>query len=69
MPVALAVLVVAPTVVKESRPDGRPKPDVPGAVSVTLGLPAVVLGLTQAAGEHGWGSPRGAAVAGGACCC
>lgn len=56
VPVALAVLVIAPTVIKESRPDERPKLDVPGAVSVTLGLLAIVLGLTQA-GEHGWGSP------------
>ncbi|MEV5846702.1 MFS transporter [Streptomyces sp. NPDC051985] len=55
VPVVVAVLVVAPTVVKESRPDERPRLDVPGAVSVTLGLLAVVLGLTQA-GEHGWGS-------------
>ncbi|MCL6673571.1 MFS transporter [Streptomyces panaciradicis] len=55
VPVALAVLVVAPTVIKESRPDERPKLDLPGAVSVTLGLLAVVFGLTQA-GEHGWGS-------------
>ncbi|MEV5172506.1 MFS transporter [Streptomyces flaveolus] len=55
VPVALAVLLVAPTVIKESRPDERPKLDVPGAVSVTLGLLAIVLGLTQA-GEHGWGS-------------
>ncbi|MFF7978634.1 MFS transporter [Streptomyces sp. NPDC007901] len=55
VPVAVAVLIVAPTVIKESRPDERPKLDVPGAVSVTLGLLAVVLGLTQA-GEHGWGS-------------
>jgi len=55
VPVALAVLCVAPTVIKESRPDERPKLDVPGAVSVTLGLLAVVFGLTQA-GEHGWGS-------------
>ncbi|MFJ9120320.1 MFS transporter [Streptomyces sp. NPDC102394] len=55
VPVALAVLIVAPTVIKESRPDERPKLDLPGAVSVTLGLLAVVFGLTQA-GEHGWGS-------------
>jgi EmrB/QacA subfamily drug resistance transporter len=55
VPVALAVLVIAPTVIKESRPDERPKLDVPGAVSVTLGLLAIVFGLTQA-GEHGWGS-------------
>ncbi|MEV6761513.1 MFS transporter [Streptomyces sp. NPDC051105] len=55
VPVALAVLIVAPTVIEDSRPDERPKLDVPGAVSVTLGLLAVVLGLNQA-GEHGWGS-------------
>ncbi len=55
VPVALAVLVIAPTVIKESRPDERPKLDVPGAISVTLGLLAIAFGLTQA-GEHGWGS-------------
>ncbi|MEU9440868.1 MFS transporter [Streptomyces sp. NPDC048304] len=55
VPVALAVLLVAPTVIKESRPDERPKLDVPGAVSVTPALLAIVFGLTQA-GEHGWGS-------------
>ncbi|MER6672992.1 MFS transporter [Streptomyces sp. NPDC000983] len=56
VPVALAVLLVAPTVLKESRPEERPRLDAPGAVSVTLGLLAVVLGLTRA-GERGWGSP------------
>lgn len=55
VPVALAVLIVAPTVIKESRPAERPRLDVPGAVSVTLGLLALVLGLTRA-GEKGWGS-------------
>ncbi|MFF7360800.1 MFS transporter [Streptomyces sp. NPDC008125] len=55
VPVAVAVLAIAPTVIKESRPAVRPKLDVPGAVSVTLGLLALVFGLTQA-GEHGWGS-------------
>ncbi|HET9382795.1 MAG TPA: MFS transporter [Streptomyces sp.] len=55
VPVALAVLVITPTVIKESRPDERPKLDLPGAVTVTLGLLAVVFGLTQA-GEKGWGS-------------
>ncbi|WP_210585982.1 MFS transporter [Streptomyces sp. GESEQ-35] len=57
VPVALAVLVIAPTVIQESRPEKRPKLDVPGAVSVTLGLLAVVFGFTQA-GEHGWGSAQ-----------
>ncbi|MFD6414896.1 MFS transporter [Streptomyces sp. NPDC060194] len=54
VPVALAVLLVAPAVITESRPAVRPKPDLPGALSVTLGLLAVVYGLTRA-GEHGWG--------------
>ncbi|GIH95609.1 MFS transporter [Planobispora siamensis] len=55
VPVAALVLVAAPTVIKESGPEGRPRLDVPGAVSVTLGLLAVVFGLTLA-GEHGWGT-------------
>ncbi|MEU9402195.1 MFS transporter [Streptomyces sp. SID4985] len=57
VPVALAVLLVAPAVIGESRDSGeRPRLDLPGALTVTLGLLAVVLGLTQA-GERGWGSP------------
>ena len=55
VPVALAVLLVAPAVIKESRPGERPRLDVPGAVTVTLGLLAVIFGLTQAS-ETGWGS-------------
>jgi EmrB/QacA subfamily drug resistance transporter len=55
VPVALAVLLIAPRVIKESRPDERPRLDVPGAVSVTLGLLAVIYGLTEA-GVNGWGS-------------
>jgi EmrB/QacA subfamily drug resistance transporter len=55
VPVALAVLIITPTVIKESRPDNRPKLDLPGAITVTLGLLAVVYGLAQA-GEDGWGS-------------
>ncbi len=56
VPVALVVLIVAPRVIKESRPDERPQLDLPGALSVTLGLLAIIYGLTQA-GEKGWGSP------------
>ncbi|WP_432059184.1 MFS transporter [Streptomyces sp. S1] len=56
VPVALAVLLVAPAVVRESRPAVRPRLDVPGAVTVTGGLLALVYGLT-AAGEHGWTDP------------
>ncbi|GAA5080868.1 MFS transporter [Streptomyces similanensis] len=53
VPVALAVLLVAPAVIKESRPAHRPRLDLPGALSVTLGLLGIVYGLTRA-GEHGW---------------
>ncbi|MFJ6247791.1 MULTISPECIES: MFS transporter [unclassified Streptomyces] len=56
VPVALAVLLVAPAVVRESRPAERPRLDVPGAIAVTGGLLALVYGLT-AAGEHGWTDP------------
>lgn len=56
VPVAVAVLIIAPRIIKESRPDVRPKLDLPGAISVTLGLLTIVFGLTQA-GEQGWGSP------------
>jgi EmrB/QacA subfamily drug resistance transporter len=55
VPVALAVLLTAPTVIKESRPAERPKLDLPGALSVTLALLSLVFGLTQA-GDHGWTS-------------
>lgn len=57
VPVALAVLLVAPRVIAESRPAGdRPRLDLPGAATVTGGLLALVYGLT-AAGERGWGDP------------
>lgn len=53
VPVALAVVLVAPAVIKESRPAERPRLDLPGALTVTGGLLALVYGLTQA-GAHGW---------------
>ncbi|WP_436786336.1 MFS transporter [Yinghuangia sp. YIM S10712] len=55
VPVVLAVLIAAPAVIKESRPDDRPRLDLPGAASVTLALLSLVYGFTQA-GEHGWTS-------------
>ncbi|MEU6444216.1 MFS transporter [Streptomyces sp. NPDC047046] len=57
VPVAVAVLVIAPGVIKESRPAVRPRLDLPGALAVTLGLLGLVYGLTQA-GEYGWTSGR-----------
>ncbi|MDX3855392.1 MFS transporter [Streptomyces sp. AK02-01A] len=57
VPVALAVVVAAPALLKESRPRERPRLDVPGALAVTGGLLALVYGMT-AAGDHGWSGPR-----------
>ncbi|MFJ4674376.1 MFS transporter [Kitasatospora sp. NPDC088783] len=56
VPVALGVLLIAPGVIRESRPDARPRLDLPGALSVTLGLLSLVYGLTRA-GLAGWGDP------------
>lgn len=54
--VAVFVLAIAPAVLTESRPERRPRLDVPGAVSVTLGLLTIVYGLTVA-GEESWQAP------------
>ncbi|MGW6151763.1 MFS transporter [Streptomyces sp. NPDC055144] len=56
VPVAALVLALAPSVITDSRPDRRPRLDVPGAATVTGGLLLLVYGLTQA-GETGWGAP------------
>lgn len=56
VPVSIAVLVIAPIVLAESKPTTRLKLDVPGAITVTLGLLALVFGLTHAA-EHSWTDP------------
>ncbi|WP_246609263.1 MFS transporter [Nonomuraea rhizosphaerae] len=58
VPVALAVVAAAPAVLSESRPAARPRMDLPGAVTVTAGLLALVFGLTRA-GEHGFADPLG----------
>ncbi|MGW1507877.1 MFS transporter [Streptomyces sp. NPDC002394] len=66
VPVALAVLLVAPAVIAESRPAVRPRLDAPGAITVTGGLLALVYGLTVT-GEHGRPDPTAlAALAAGA---
>ncbi|GII75047.1 MFS transporter [Sphaerisporangium rufum] len=54
--VAAAVLLVAPAVLREPPRAGRPRLDVPGAVTVTAGLLALVYGLTLA-GERSWTDP------------
>jgi EmrB/QacA subfamily drug resistance transporter len=52
-PIALATAVGAVLVVRESRADGKPHFDVPGVVTSTLGLVALVYGFTKA-NESGW---------------
>lgn len=56
VPIAVAVLIIAPAVLRESRAARRTTLDVPGAITVTLGLLALVFGLTSAA-EDSWTSP------------
>ncbi|GHF53785.1 hypothetical protein GCM10017566_29030 [Amycolatopsis bartoniae] len=57
VPVAAFVLLAAPRVLDEHRPDRRAKADLPGALTVTLGLLAVVYAATTA-GARSWGDPR-----------
>ena len=54
--VAVVVLCIAPTTLRENRAERRPRIDLPGALTVTLGLVAIVYGAT-AAGQDGWTSP------------
>ncbi|MFJ4845522.1 MULTISPECIES: MFS transporter [unclassified Streptomyces] len=57
LPVAAFAYLVTPRLVSESRAAARRgRPDVPGAVLVTLGLLLVVFGLLEKAG-HAWLSP------------
>ncbi|SFR73039.1 drug resistance transporter, EmrB/QacA subfamily [Microbacterium azadirachtae] len=54
--VAAVVLCLAPAVLRESRAAHRSRLDLPGALTVTLGLVAIVYGATSA-GRYGWASP------------
>jgi EmrB/QacA subfamily drug resistance transporter len=55
VPIALVVAAAALPVVRESKAEGRARYDLPGAVTVTVGLLALVYGFTRAA-EQGWGA-------------
>ncbi|WP_018351151.1 MFS transporter [Longispora albida] len=57
IPIALLAVVLAIMVLPESKAKGNTKYDIPGAITVTLGLVAIVYGATQAADEKiGWTS-------------
>ena len=53
VPVTVAVLAIAPLVLAENRPNIKTRLDVPGAITVTLGLLVLVFGMTRAA-ENSW---------------
>jgi MFS family permease len=55
VPIAVAIAITAPMVIAESRHPLRPSLDIPGAVTVTTGLLALIDGITLAR-QDGWGS-------------
>ncbi|HEY3738111.1 MAG TPA: MFS transporter [Jatrophihabitans sp.] len=52
-PIAIVTALAAVLVVRESRAEGRPRYDIPGVITSTLGLVALVYGFTKA-NESGW---------------
>ena len=56
VPIALLAIALAIPFVRESRIEARTGYDVPGAVTVTLGLLAIIFGITRAESE-GWTGP------------
>jgi len=53
VPIAIVTALVAVPIVRESKAHGNTSYDIPGAVTVTAGLVALVYGFTQAA-QNGW---------------
>ncbi|GAA4966517.1 MFS transporter [Yinghuangia aomiensis] len=53
VPIAILAIVAAMPIMRESRAHGDTRYDIPGAVTVTLGLAALVYGFTRAA-EESW---------------
>ncbi|MFJ6952567.1 MFS transporter [Micromonospora aurantiaca (nom. illeg.)] len=57
LPVAAVVLALVPALVPPAATAARQRVDIPGAVTATVGLAALVFALLEAPGA-GWGSPR-----------
>jgi EmrB/QacA subfamily drug resistance transporter len=55
VPIALITAAAAIPVLRESKAEGTPRYDIPGAVTITVGLVSLVYGFTKAA-EDGWSS-------------
>ena len=56
VPISLVAAAAATRLVHESRAQGNTRYDIPGAVTVSAGLMALVYGLTKAS-QNGWGAP------------
>jgi EmrB/QacA subfamily drug resistance transporter len=52
-PIAVMTAIAGVLVVRESRAEGKPHYDIPGVITSTLGLVALVYGFTKA-NENGW---------------
>ncbi|UGQ10870.1 MFS transporter [Yinghuangia sp. ASG 101] len=61
VPIAVAAIAVAMPLLRESRAEGNTRYDIPGAITVTLGLAALVYGFTRAA-EESWTDGRTVAM-------
>ena len=57
VPIAVVAVLLAIPYVRESRAEGKTKYDIPGAITVTLGLVSLVYGITKASSE-GWGGTQ-----------
>ncbi|MGW6565993.1 MFS transporter [Streptomyces sp. NPDC054975] len=56
VPIGILLIVVAPMLLAKSEPRRGGKLDIPGAITVSAGLIALVYGIS-AAGERGWTNP------------
>jgi EmrB/QacA subfamily drug resistance transporter len=56
VPISLLAAAAASRLVHESRAHGNTRYDIPGAVTVSVGLMTLVYGLTKAS-QNGWGAP------------
>ena len=57
VPIGLAALAFAARLLTDRAVARRPRLDIPGAVTATAGLAALVLGITQTE-QHGWTAPQ-----------
>jgi EmrB/QacA subfamily drug resistance transporter len=64
VPVAVAVISLAPAVIRESKDESAPRTlDLTGAATATLGLASLIYAISEAP-KHGWASPATLGTAG-----